>query len=476
MKFKKILTVILTIAALAAFSACGNDKPNKDTSDVKDPAKSVIESTDTEDKAQEAEKPLNNETVPDKSKEPAADTSESINVYYGWGASGDEEEYTATLYCPEGAEFDEDELKRSLENGSVMTVHVSDEENGYYAASQTHWHRDAYNNEPTSYPVIAQLYFDGKIDAKTAEFYSECSQEITPLGFKWNGYDVVLIDTTYTFTDYPVETEHFAGVEYDLKYWKTEEGTGKVLDLTTKALFGFEFTVGDDFTKEQCAWIMSELLGVDAGLKNPYLVTEETPEPVAEIEKNALIGTWTDRTSDWEDTYIFNADGTGCFIQGPEYDFEYSISGDTITLVYGEDDTETFKATVGDGKLTLVDKFNYEQSFEKIAEEAPEAAEESEAEAPEEVTEEVLPIVGTWTEKETGLDETFTFKADGTGEYSCLTDEGTYECTFTYDFLRSDYVNFYFSDDTEGGFQFTIEGNKMTIRNDYVWDLVYTKQ
>jgi len=88
----------------------------------------------------------------------------------------------------------------------------------------------------------------------------------------------------------------------------------------------------------------------------------------------------------------------------------------------------------------------------------------------------VTAIIGTWKENETGADETFTFKADGTGEYSCLYDGDIYECGFTYEFFRSDYIDIYYDDGDEGGFQLVIEGNKMTIRNDYTWDLVYTRQ
>lgn len=49
-------------------------------------------------------------------------------------------------------------------------------------------------------------------------------------------------------------------------------------------------------------------------------------------------------------------------------------------------------------------------------------------------------------------------------------------CGFTYDFLRSDYINIYYEDGNEGGFQIVIDGDTMTVRNEYAWDLVYTRQ
>ncbi len=469
MRLKKVWAVILAAMAMASMSGCGDDKE----SDVKDSVSSTSETTTT-----------TSQTTTDAKEEettaPVNDSSaESVKVFYGWGSSSDEAKYTAEIFCPEGAEFDEDTLEDYEEDGSVITAMIIDEVNEYKAVSAMHWHRDAYNNDPLNYPIIAQLYFDGEVDAETAAENSGCSQKVTPLGFKWNGYDVIMIETSYTFKDYGETKEVFAGVEYDLDYWKTEEGTGKVQDLTTKSLFGFDITsLGwDDLTQEHYAWIAGELFGVDSGVSNPFAVEEETTEAVVNVDKTALVGTWVDLTSDWEDTYIFNADGTGTYISGPEYDFTYKVSGDILTLIYEEDDTEEYTATVDGSKLVLVDQFQSEQSFTKSTNgtETPTEAEtekSAETDEPDPKSE----IIGTWKESETGIDETFTFNADGTGNYSCLTDDGTYECKFTFDFLRSDYVNIYFDNDSEGGFQFTIENDKMTVRNEYVDGLTYTRQ
>lgn len=469
MRLKKVWAVMLAAMAMASMSGCGDDKG----ADGKDSVSSTGETTTTTS-------PTTTDAKAEETTAPVQDSSaESVKVFYGWGASSDAVKYTAEIFCPEGAEFDESTLKEYEEDGSVMMALVLDEVNEYKAVSAMHWHRDAYNSEPQNYPIIAQLYFDEALDAETAAENSNCSQKVTPLGFQWNGYDVVLIETTYTFKDYGEQTDVFVGVEYDLDYWKTEEGTGKVQDLTTKALFGFELTsLGlDDLTKNQCAWIIGELFGVDSGVENPYAAAEETTEAVVNLDQTALVGKWIDLTSDWEDTYIFNADGTGTYISGPEYAFTYHVSGDTLTLIYEEDDTEEYTAAINGSKLVLVDKFQSEQSFTKSADETETTTEaENETPAGTDAPDPKSEIIGTWTENETGINETFMFRADGTGEYSCLSEGGTYECTFTFDFLRSDYVNIYYDDDTEGGFEFTIENDKMTVRNEYTDGLTYTRQ
>lgn len=465
MRLKKVWAVMIAAMVTASMAACGNKNQNEKSESTTENTTTATEDTTA---ASETEITEENKT-----------NAESVKVYYGWGGSEDEAKYTTEIFCPEGAKFSENTLKIYEEDGSVMTVEVDDEVNEYSATSSMHWHRDAYNNEPTAYPIIAQLYFDGEVDAETAAENSGCSQKVTPLGLKWNGYDVVLIETTYTFKDYGEQTELFAGVEYDLDYWKTEDGTGEVKDLTTKALFGFDmYSYGfDDLTQDQCAWIIGELFGVDSGIENPFAVEEETTEAVVNVDKTALVGTWVDLTSDWEDTYIFNADGTGTYISGPEYDFTYQVSGDKLTLIYEEDDTEEYTVAINGSKLVLVDKFRSEQSFTKSADET-ETTTEAEPETPAgaDAPDPKSEIIGTWKASESGFVEIFTFKADGTGEYSYAYEGETYECNFTFDFLRSDYVNIYYDDDTEGGFQFEIADDTMTVRNEYVDGLAYTRQ
>ena len=486
---KRLLTLVLTGVIVFSLAACGG-KDEKETGalDKENTQTESVENTGHDEKTESKEATENVEsTTSIESKEEKTEVVEenksdasSVKVYYGWG-SGDEEKYTSEIFCPEGAVFDEDTLQNYEEYSSVMTVMLDDEVNEYHASSKMHWHRDAYNNEPTAYPIIAQLYFDGELDEKTAKENSNCSQTVTPLGFKWNGYDVILIETKYTFLDYGEQTELFAGVEYDLDYWKAEEGTGEIKDLTTKALFGFDMysTSWDELTQDKCAWIIGELFGVDSGIANPFATSgEETITPVANVDASELYGTWLERDSDWDNTYIFNADGTGKLISGPEYPFTYSVNGDILTLTYAEDDMEDFTISVSGDLLTMIDKYGNELLLDK---EAVQSEEPEESEDPEEIEEAepenpyVKEIVATWVDEESGYQETFTFNADGTGMYSCVDGE-YYEYPITYNFLRSDYLQFFYEDGSEGGFIIRIEGDTMYVTNDSVVDMPLVRQ
>ena len=464
---KRLLALILAGMMVCSLTACGGDKASEGT----EPAETT---------AVTSEKAAASETAAEKTETVVEDKNEasSVMVYYGWG-SGDEEKYTSEIFCPKGAVFSEKTLQINEEDGSVMTVEVDDEVNEYSATSSMHWHRDAYNSEPTAYPIIAQLYFDGELDAETAAENSGCSQEVTPLGFKWNGYDVILIETKYTFKDYGETTELFAGVEYDLDYWKAEEGTGEIKDLTTKALFGFDmYSYGwDELTQDKCAWIIGELFGVDSGIANPFAVSdEETTVSVVNVDASELLGTWLERDSDWDNTYIFNADGTGLLISGPEYPFTFTASGDVLTLTYDDEDIEEFTISVSGDLLTMIDKFGNEILLDKQVEEVVEEPEESEAVAEaDSANPYVKEVIGTWVDEESGYQETFTFKADGTGMYSYV-DGGLYEFPITYDFLRSDYIEFFYEDGSEGGFVIRIEGDTMYVTNDSVVDMPLVRQ
>lgn len=476
---KRLLTLVLTGVMVCSLAACGAKEDKEASTSGKEGTESVESTTDTSENSTSDDSATSTESKEEKTEVVETDKSDasSVKVYYGWG-SGDEEKYTSEIFCPEGAVFDEKTVQIYKEDGSVMTVQIDDEVNEYMATSAMHWHRDAYNSEPTVYPIIAQLYFDGELDAETAEENSNCSQTVTPLGFKWNGYDVILIETKYTFKDYGEQTELFAGVEYDLNYWKTEEGTGEVKDLTTKALFGFDMrSYGwDELTQDKCAWIIGELLGVDSGIANPFAVSgEEITTPVVNVEADELLGTWLERDSDWGNTYIFNADGTGMLISGPEYPFTYAVSGEVLTLTYDDDDEEEFTISVDGDLLTMVDQFGYELLLDKeaVQNEEPEESEEPEVTEPENPY--VKEIVATWVDEESGYQETFTFNADGTGMYSCVDGE-YYEYPITYNFLRSDYLQFFYEDGSEGGFIIRIEGDTLYVTNDYVVDMPLVRQ
>ena len=442
---KRLVTLILAGVMVCSLTACGGDKPSAGVDSA--------ENTTTAASATSAE--TKSEETANVAGEDKSDAS-SVMVYYGWGNSEDEEKYTTEIYCPEGAQFSENTLEIYEEDGSVMTVQVDDEINEYSATSKMHWHRDAYNNEPTGYPIIAQLYFDGEVDAETAAENSGCSQTVTPLGFKWNGYDVVLIETKYTFKDYGEQIELFVGVEYDLDYWKVEEGTGEVKNLTTKALFGFDmYSYGwDELTQDKCAWIAGELFGVDSGVANPFAVSdEETTTPVADVEASALYGTWLERDSDWDNTFIFNTDGTGVLISGPEYPFKYTVSGDVLTLNYDDGDMEELTVSVSGDLLTMVDMYGNELLLDKQAEEGAEIGET--ADIPTE-------LISTWT-NEDGT-ETYAFNGDGSGYQNY---EGA-EYPYTYKVLE-DRIYLSYDNGSEDDFSFYVDGDKLVIMNSWVY-------
>lgn len=189
--------------------------------------------------------------------------------------------------------------------------------------------------------------------------------------------------------------------------------------------------------------------------------------------RKALVGTWLQRDSAWEDTYIFNADGSGMLISGPEYSFTYSISGDTLTLIYGPDDEEEFTFSVEGDLLTLIDMWSEELLLDKQTEGSEPEVEPTEPTEPTEPAELTLKelIIGTWEDQETEYRETFTFNADGTGKYSCE-DDGHWEYTFTYEWFDGDYLEFTYDDDgSVGGFTVRIEDDVLYVSNTAVSDM-----
>lgn len=90
-------------------------------------------------------------------------------------------------------------------------------------------------------------------------------------------------------------------------------------------------------------------------------------QAATEGARKALVGTWLQRDSDWEDTYIFNADGTGKLLSNPDYEypFTYSIKGDTLILDYGDDDEDEFTFSVEGNLLTLIDLWDEKLLLDK---------------------------------------------------------------------------------------------------------------
>lgn len=227
----------------------------------------------------------------------------------------------------------------------------------------------------------------------------------------------------------------------------------------------------NDFTQLGARFDVKALIDAAAAAEQAAADAAAAAEAAA---RKALVGTWLQRDSAWEDTYIFNEDGTGKLISGPEYPFAYSVSGDKLTLDYGDGDEDEFTFSVEGNLLTLVDMWDEQLLLDKQTEGAPEttapAAEPAETTEPAELTLKEL-VIGTWEDQETEYKETFTFNADGTGVYS-FEDEGHWEYTFTYEWYDGDYLEFTYDDDgSVGGFTVRIDGDTMYISNTVVTDM-----
>ncbi len=185
--------------------------------------------------------------------------------------------------------------------------------------------------------------------------------------------------------------------------------------------------------------------------------------------RQALVGTWLQRDSDWDDTFIFYADGTGNLISGPEYPFTYSVSGDTLTLTYGPDDTEEFTFTVNGSLLTLIDMWGDQLLLDKQAGETQQPTQPAQPTEPtvsqtEPAVDFAKAIVGTWVSPSDG--ETYSFNADGTG-YQIY--QG-YRYDYTYR-VADDYMWITYSDGTGDEFYFDIEGNTFCIAGQWTYTL-----
>lgn len=339
---KKIVVLLLTAVMLLSLTACGGGNDNTPPG-----------STD---------KPTNSGAA---SKE---DESEVKFVITQYGSNPDYEVYTATIYCPEGAYFDEDEYAEYLADGYLNDFSIYDDVRDYSTYSHVYWSRDIYkegDDLPQGYGIVEQLYFDGELAPETAAEYPESDQKVTDLGFKWEDKDVKLIETTYTSAGGYDYSEVFVGVEYTHYFWVVDPATGEVTDgVTAPGLFGFTVN-GWDITEDQYAWIAGQLFGVDSGRTWAMEGEEENEAPVVNVDASELLGTWLQRDSDWDDTFIFNADGTGVVISGPEYPFTYAVNGDILTLTYDDGDQEEFTISVDGNLLTMIDKWGDELLLDK---------------------------------------------------------------------------------------------------------------
>lgn len=456
---KKILAFILAAIMLLSLTACGG----KDNATPQNTDKPAAAAPATPAPASPAVPPVTDKNENDE-KAPAG--ADSIVMWYGANYYGIHEN---TFYCPDGAYIDEDDLKDYKEKGSVSSFNVYDDVREYSATGNSYWSRELHSNEESFYEVLPQLYFYGELDAENAEKYPTYSYNVTDLGFQWDGKDMMLIECSYTSDGGFDYNDIFVGIEFDELYWRAKEGGGIEENLSAPMLLGFDiYSPGVELTVDQYAWIAGQLFGVDSGRTWPLEGEEEEPEaPVVNVDASELLGTWLQRDSDWNDTFIFNADGTGAVISGPEYPYTYVVSGDVLTLTYDDGDEEEFTVSVDGDLLTMIDKWGDELLLDKQVEETDEPeAEETETPAEEESGNPyVKEIVGTWAVQDTDYEEVFTFKKDGTGQYS-YKEGSVYTFSFTYSFYNGDYVELTYDDDgTQEGFTIRIEGDTMYFSN-----------
>ncbi len=255
MKWNKFLSVVLAVFVIASMSACTNNKVAESTSG------STTNTTTINSETQSTEETTSSENKKEK---------QSVTMHYGWDR--EDEDFVTTIYCSDGADFGEETKENKEMYGWTDMVNIEDKVEKYVAMSATYWQREVYTQEFMEFPIMAQLYYDGEIDAEAAQGYSDCSQKVIPLGFQWEGKDVFLVKTTYTYEDSPNQLSYFAGVECEITYKKFDENTNVENEYVVKALFGFDMYSYDldDLTQEQCTWIIGELFGVDSGIKKTF--------------------------------------------------------------------------------------------------------------------------------------------------------------------------------------------------------------
>ena len=143
---KKILAIILATLMLLSLAACGGkETPDESTTEVSTPSEDEVKSVITQ-----------------------------------YGSNPDYEVYTATIYCPEGAYFDEDEYAEFQTDGYINDFWVYDDVREYSAYATVYWSRDIYNDGdelPSGFGIVEQLYFEGEAAPETEAEYPEYNQK-----------------------------------------------------------------------------------------------------------------------------------------------------------------------------------------------------------------------------------------------------------------------------------------------------------
>ena len=388
----------------------------------------------------------------------AGSTSAEQKYIVLWYGSSYYDGIESRFYCPEGAVIDEDEYAEFEQDGYLLSYSVIDENRGYTAYTEAHQGREYYSEEPSFYSLTAQLYLYGELDEKNAEEYENCYQTVTDLGFRWEGREVKLLETYYTVPSYGEQVEQYVCVDLEYPYWRTDEETGAVQEnLIAPGLFGFVmYSHGiEELTVDQCAWIAGQMFGVDSGRSWPLENdnTDPTPAPVVDVDVSEIYGTWIDPTSTWEDTFVFNPDGTGVLVSGPQYPYTYTVDGNILTLTYDDGEEESFEVSVDGENLVLVDRFGEELWLDP-------SDQEIVIEEKADYTEE---LIGYWLDEAAGNNESFTFNEDERGVYTWK--DEVYE--FDY-FLDEDYLSIYYDDGDRSSFSISIEGDTMTLDGDWI--------
>lgn len=183
----------------------------------------------------------------------------------------------------------------------------------------------------------------------------------------------------------------------------------------------------------------------------------------------AAVGVW-DRTDGLEDHLTINADGTGIHdMTGDEYPFSFTLEDGLFCMNYDDGDYAEYYLDVQGDDMTLTDDFDNVQTFVRsdvsgVTEVVVEPVEEEEPSAnePETVGNLAELLIGTWVSEKDG--ETYSFDKDGTGYQ--IYEGATYDYKYEVD---DDYMWIYYGDDSSDDFYFSIDGDTLTIAENWTY-------
>ncbi len=447
---KKRFALILA-AMMVCMTACG-DKTDKTTQTQEPDTAQTTETVTTDEVTEDAP---TEETL---TAESHANGDGSYRYLYGWDTK------EVTLYTPENAKSEGAGIydpayvpKENVFDGMSLTF--ESEDLGWYCQAC-----DYQSCTATYLEHLAQYYFKGEldftingaVDEEAAKGITDYSQAVTDLGFKWMDKPVQLIVSSYV-TDSGIEwTQTFVGVEYE----NTEAPDGG------KGLVGLDFFHDDVLTQDQLAYVAGQIFGVDSGVSgDPF-----AEEAVSTLDASAILGTWTDKESNWGTTYAFEADGTGAMsysVTGENYPFTYKVDGDQVDMTFEDDDRIWYTVETDGSNLVLIDNVGERHSFEPV-QETVEEPEETEPEETEEPAEEENPnaanIIGTWRDETGEFNECFTFNEDMTGHYSWKYEDGTQDgYDFTYSFYFDGSVHIEYENGNEIDSNVEFDGDMLTL-------------